>query len=480
MTIFVHMKGKLIIPAVFSLLFSIFLSDASAQDAGAEGKCVINTDKVSHIHKGWGVSLCWWANMCGQWEDRELDRVIDWLVSPDGLNYNVFRYNIGGGDDPMHRNCQPHHMNMGKGKGLRAEMPGFMEHPDSGYNWQADSAQIRVMLKIKRKRPDAVFEAFSNSAPWWMTESGCCAGNEDPLEDNLSAGNYEAFAKYLVDVCVHMRDTYGIEFHSLEPFNEPTTDYWRRSGVQEGCHFSPASQVAFLKVLEPVLRQSGLETVLAASDETGTRLSLESFDAYGEDVHLLGQWNVHTYQATSAEREMLRKKVEAAGLRLWMSETGSGGKGIKGNLGLMQRMFDDVKQLKPDVWCDWQYIEEFGDQWCLVRADFRHCNSVRLKNWYLRRQITQFIVSGSKILACGDAHTLVALTPGGKLVLACLNGGDEVVEKSFRLPGRPKKKGKMYVTSAREDMRESSVEADGEEISVSLKPRSICTLIFQY
>lgn len=33
------------------------------------------------------------------------------------------------------------------------------------------------MLKIIEKRPDAIFEAFSNSAPWWMTYSGCCAGN---------------------------------------------------------------------------------------------------------------------------------------------------------------------------------------------------------------------------------------------------------------------------------------------------------------
>lgn len=47
------------------------------------------------------------------------------------------------------------------------------------------------MLKIKEKRPDAIFEAFSNSAPWWMTYSGCCAGNTSLFKDNLKPEYYD-------------------------------------------------------------------------------------------------------------------------------------------------------------------------------------------------------------------------------------------------------------------------------------------------
>ena len=57
------------------------------------------------------------------------------------------------------------------------------------------------MLKIKEKRPDAIFEAFSNSCPYYMTYSGCCAGHTDASADNLKPEYYEAFAHYLVDVC---------------------------------------------------------------------------------------------------------------------------------------------------------------------------------------------------------------------------------------------------------------------------------------
>ena len=91
------------------------------------------------------------------------------------------------------------------------------------------------MLKIKELRPDAVFEAFSNSAPWWMTKSGCVAGYTNAGQDNLKEDYYEDFARYLVEVCKHYRDEYGIEFKTLEPFNEALTSYWGCSGGQEGC-----------------------------------------------------------------------------------------------------------------------------------------------------------------------------------------------------------------------------------------------------
>ena len=101
-------------------------------------------------NEGWGVSLCWWANMCGRWNDERVSELVDWLVSPEGLNYNIFRYNIGGGDDPNNGHCLPHHM--GKGKGLRAEMEGFnfpLEAPEVlGYEFnRSESFQLPVVVE---------------------------------------------------------------------------------------------------------------------------------------------------------------------------------------------------------------------------------------------------------------------------------------------------------------------------------------------
>ena len=163
------------------------------------------------------------------------------------------------------------------------------------------------MLKIKERRPDAIFEAFSNSAPYYMTVSGCCGGHKDATKDNLRPECYAEFAHYLVDVCLHYRDKYGIEFKTLDPFNEPNTDYWYAGGSQEGCHFDFATQIAFLRVLHPILKASGLKTVISASDETSVMTSVEGFKAYHQAgiLPLVGQWNTHTYQANDEARARL-------------------------------------------------------------------------------------------------------------------------------------------------------------------------------
>lgn len=265
--------------AFISVLCLLGTLPLSAQPSNTiEG--TVNLSALRQRHEGWGVSLCWWANMCGKWDEEKVDELVDWLVSPNGLNFNIFRYNIGGGEDPLNRNCDLHHM--GRGKGLRAEMEGFKDSTNGDYIWTRDLAQRRIMLKIKQKRPDAIFEAFSNSCPYYMTYSGCVGGNDDPNKDNLRPEYYEEFAHYLVDVCKHYKDVYGIEFKTLDPFNEPMTDYWNRNGSQEGCHFDFESQIAFLRVLSPILKASGLKTVISASDETEVATSAKGIKAYQE------------------------------------------------------------------------------------------------------------------------------------------------------------------------------------------------------
>lgn len=434
--------------------------------------------------EGWGVSLCWWARMCGQWSDENIDRLVDWLVSPEGLNYRLFRYNIGGGDDPQNRNCKLHHM--GKGKGLRAEMPGWKANRQADYDILADSAQLKIMLKIKQKRPDAIFEAFSNSAPWWMTESGCVGGNGKASADNLRPECYQEFADYLVEVCKLIKEHYGIEFLTLEPFNESLSDYWYQNGSQEGCHFDAASQAEFLRYLAPVLKESGLNTIIAASDETSTAMALEAFDAYGDALDLIGQWNVHTYSATNAEREQLSLKVRNKGLRLWMSETGNGGNGIEGNLNLLQRLFSDIKHLHPTAWFDWQYVEENGDQWMTVRANFQTEQMERIKNYYVRQQVTRFITPGSMFINTNDEQTLAAIN-GNSLVVAHINNSDTT--EHFRLDASYYQslianKVDIYTTTETDNMRHEVQKIKPANhapygYEAQLPPHSVTTLVMK-
>ena len=113
-----------------------------------------------------------------------------------------------------------------------------------------------------------------------MTYSGCAAGHADPSKDNLKPEYYELFCDYLIDVCKHYQSAYQINFKTLEPFNEAYSNYWYAEGTQEGCHFDPETQIKIIRLLYPKLRASGLNTVIAASDETNLEQFLTVQKAY--------------------------------------------------------------------------------------------------------------------------------------------------------------------------------------------------------
>ena len=444
----------------------------------ADHKYIVNVVDEHQTHEGWGVSLCWWANMCGKWDDQKIDEIVDWLVSEDGLNYNIFRYNIPGGDDPENRNCSLHHM--ASGKGIRAEMEGFKSYDGDSYHWERDAAQRKIMLKIKEKRPDAIFEAFSNSAPYYMTYSGCCAGNTDGSKDNLKPEYYTAFANYLVDVCKHYKNTYGIEFRTLDPFNEPNTNYWSCGGGQEGCHFDPSSQVEFIKVIYPILKQSGLSTELSACDETSVNTAVSEIKTYisGGVLDKVAQWNVHTYEGNIKDRCQLATLARTNGKRFWMSETGMGGNGIAGHLDLAQRLIDDIEYLRPDAWVDWQYIEEWNDHWCLVRGEFENQYYWKVKNYYVRQHFSKYIKPGYTFVTAMDAQTVAAVsTDRKKLVIVSINNTDEAATHYADIFGCHIENGTTaYITTESSDGKELATSIDGRKLSFTLEPRSIATI----
>ncbi len=447
----------------------------------------IDLSRRTHECEGWGISLCWWASQCGLHNEEQLDEIIDWLVSPEGLNYSVFRYNIGGGDDPLWRNCDPHHFaNPKDGKGLLAEMEGFWDGLGEDYVWDRDRGQIDVLLRIRDRRPDAVFEAFSNSCPWWMTVSGCVGGAEPGSADNLRTDMYEPFAHYLVDVCRHFKDEYGIEFSTLEPFNEPVTSWWYRNGSQEGCHFDYESQIEFVRTLAPILRESGLSTVISASDESYVEDSVEgllAFDRAGA-LPLLGQWNTHTYKGSPESKVRLRHLCDSLGIRMWQSETGVFGEGLAGNFAVAQLLVDDIRYLRPPVWCDWQYVKTNNSQWCMIRGDedWRNCHKV--PNYHIRYHFTHFITAGYQWLDIDDPHGLAAVSPkGDRLVYVTLNSSEtEVRDVGLRLPEGAVLEA-LYRTSAveccEELFRAGSVEGPSYDgTNFSLPPLSIITAIY--
>ena len=375
------------------------------------------------IIEGWGASLCWWAHMVGQWDNEaKIDEVVDLITSPDKLNMNIFRYNIGGGDDPSHYSTLENPGHMAKGKGVRAEMQGFKASESSEYDWSKDAGQRKIMLKIKEKRSDAVFEAFSNSPPYWMTFSGCSGGNNPGSKDNLKPEYYGLFCDYLK----HYRNNYDIEFKTLEPFNESLSSYWYYMGSQEGCHFDAESQIKLLKILYPKLKSSGLKTLVSASDKTDLKSSITILHAYMDDedvLDMISQINVHTYSGSNEERLEANVLTKRIGKPFWQSETGQfEGEGFTNNLLLAQKCFDDLRFMKPQAWLDWQVMEEHNDTWCTIKGNFANETFAPNKNFYVRMQITRFIKQGYRIIETDQDSFLAAISPDEKeLVVCCIN-----------------------------------------------------------
>ncbi len=440
----------------------------------------INPAQVQQKLEGWGVSLCWWANMCGKWDDSKIDDLVKKLTSEEYLNFNIFRYNIGGGDNPSHYNG---HMCNGKGK--RAEMEGFKSGEYAAYDWTRDAGQRKVLQKIKEARPDAIFEAFSNSSPYWMTYSGCSAGNTSAGKDNLKPEYYGQFCDYLIEVCKHIKSEYGIEFKTLDPFNEPNTNYWGANGGQEGCHFDPASQVELIRVLYPKLLKSGLKTVISACDETSVSTAIGELNLYKKEnvIPMIGQFNVHTYGGSVMDKSNLRDLVFETGLPFWMSETGAGGSGIAGNLSMAQRMFDDLNYLLPQAWVDWQYVEEANDQWCLIRGNFAGQTYYTVKNFYVRMQVTRFIKQGYTLLSTGKNDLLAAISPDKKEVVVVMlntNSEDKLVEIDLSMLKNVSSKASLYVTNANLDCKKmNDLEVEDARLSYLMGPQEISTVIVE-
>lgn len=166
-----------------------------------------------------------------------------------------------------------------------------------------------------------------------------------------------------------------------------------------------------------------------------------------------------------------------------MSETGSGGNGIGGNLSMTQRLFDDMRYIQPDAWIDWQYMEEANDQWCTIRGSFANQTYNKVKNYYVRQQCSRFIKHGYDIIASPCPQSLAAINATrDTLVVVALNEGSSAthyIDLSLfqELPLRSNIR--AYRTSENENLANalSSVKLDGTTLTLSMPAQSITTLV---
>ncbi len=466
--------------------------------------------------QGWGTSLCWWANRLG-YSEKLTSEAAAKFYSDDGLDMNIGRYNVGGGDnvvggeyaeeneflhdahiersdsavpgycqDVTKMNLQEHDLAYYTANYDRAdETSGYAWN----YNWTADKRQLAILSAAMRASgKDFIAEAFSNSPPYFMTNSGCSSGAEDASKDNLRSDCYKAFAAYMADVIVHWAKEGLVDFTSTTPMNEPYTSYWgANSPKQEGCHFDQGNSESTILVEYNAELQRQLASttdanvkrvlsnlIICGTDETSIDTAISSYNKLSTDAKkAIQRIDTHTYGGS--KRAELCALAEREGKNLWMSEIDLGSKAgtnageMAPALAFAQRIITDLNELKASAWIMWNAIDIHVDRnstsrydakesleelksmtyddgtvmydpakagyWGIAIADHNNEGIILTKKYYAYGQFSRYIRPGYTIMGTSDeANTLIAYDPQGKkTVIVAVNTSDSSKTWEFDL-----------------------------------------------
>ncbi len=377
--------------------------------------------------EGWGVSLCWWANVFGNRDDLAnivfTTNTTSWSGSNlPGLGMNIARYNAGActtnaiGNDTMQASPNIPAFRQMQGYWL----DWFSTEPtSSSWNWAADSRQRTMLLKAKARGAN-LFELFSNSPMWWMCYNHNPSGADNGAANNLQSWNYGMHAIYLATIAQMARTNWGVTFDSVEPFNEPSANWWTATGTQEGCHVDPAIQATVLGHLRTELNNRNLgSTKVSASDESYYDTATATWNSFSPTTKSqVGRVNVHGYQGGGGRRDLLYAAV--GGKPLWNSEYGeSDGTGMT----LARNLNLDFRWLHMTAWCYWQPFDSGG--WGLIQSNPGD-NWIGPANpkYYVLAHYTRHIRPGMTIIDSGEDNTVAAYDLARrKLVLVTANYG---------------------------------------------------------
>ncbi|KAJ3206894.1 hypothetical protein HDU82_004240 [Entophlyctis luteolus] len=432
------------------LQIAVALLSAAASGASA---IVVDPSYQHPTFEGWGTSLAWMANKIGGYPDSIRTKIAALVFGPDGLNLNLARYNIGGGNAPSVTDylrpggAVPGWWNVPSSLGTLTPANKSWWNGSDATHWNFNADQNQRWFVDEIKANVTVWETFSNSPPWFQTVSGYVSGGFVATDEQIRNDTLADFANYLVTVTEHLEKAHGISIGSIEPVNEPNTNYWSTTltngvptgGRQEGAHVGPALQSSIALAVSSRLANSTSSAVVATPDETNPSTFLTDWLGYTTAGRAaVSKMNVHAYGTSN--RMQVRDMSKGWSKTLWMSEVegtwASNFTDINSALGFGLQIIGDIRELEPSAWVMWQPVEDYynqiaegHEQWgsmqipfnCTATDTLDTCPIYTNTKFYGIRHFTLYIRPGDKFVKTDDSSTAAALKQDGRVAVVHVN-----------------------------------------------------------
>ncbi len=330
-------------------------------EGAKETKITLDASKTYQTIESFGASGAWWSQDVGGMtkiqrksglETREY--IAKLLFDKEfGIGLTNYRYNIGAGSVD------------GEGtywhKWRRTEC---FETAPGVYDWTKDANAVWMLKRAVELGVEEVV-LFANSPLQRLTVSGMAQAAEKQADmSNLPRENYEAHAKYLLDVAEHFVSE-GIPVKFISPINEPQYDW---NGAQEGCHFDKNEVVDILNLfIDKVAERETLKGVEISGAELGSWFnedSAEYLKAIFADEKLsnyLTTIDSHSYWTDKSTKVNLMSYLKREGLAdkiklrqsEWCEMVNGKDYGMDSAIELAKVLNDDLTILNVTSWQYW-------------------------------------------------------------------------------------------------------------------------------
>ncbi len=432
----------------------------------------INFENATQLQilKGFGTSSCWWSQNVS--DKNTAEDIANLLYTKDGLDLNIYRYNIGGGYDKNN---------------FRVTVPWRKteslytfdaEKETGGYDFTLDkNARDFMKLCFSLGNIDTVI-LFANSPHWSHTSSGQASGSLLYHTCNIPKSNYHKFVDYILTITEFFIND-GIPVKYISPINEPQ---WKWGGSyvwQDGCHYETEELVEIYRMFSKEIDKRNIPVKLYApeSGEMGG-LTKEYFDALTGDREImknLGVFAYHSYHADNSPEARIEFKENivknSKNLRVDMSEwcelpCKSHAKSIKSTQIIARVIGQDLILGGAESWTGWvavnqTSIKEDGFDYTdgLISANVDFSKWYIAKRYYGLAHFSKFIPKGSVCLDIGflpdsknDFNVFAFKTPENSTVLVAVNEKGKSEELS--LNGCFKSEA-VYITDCERNLEET-------------------------